>query len=95
MGGDTARISAIVAAVHAYMKAQEEEKERQRLVNSARRTSLWSLAGRQEIMSQRQLWQLKIFNGNQLQRSAFLKTGMDPHFFKPKGKIPVLLNVNE
>ena len=77
------------------MKEDPLDKERQRLVNASRKTSLWGFAGRQEIMSQRQLWQLKIFNGSHLQRSAFLKTGLDPKCFKPSGKIPVLLGANE
>lgn len=94
MGNNKALIAAIISAVQAYMKA-EEEAGSGAVPDYSRRNSLWSLAGRQEIMSQRKLWQLKIYNGHQLQRSSFLKTGLDPGLAQPRGKSPILLSANE
>ena len=96
MGNNKALTAAIVTAVHAYMEAQKEDEAGRLMMQSFNhRKSLWSLAGRQEIMSQRQYWQLKMFNGHRLQQSSFLKNGFDPNLAKPKQRSPILLGINE
>lgn len=54
-------VAAIGAAVTAYVEEEEAERAaRSRPANPPALSRPWSRAGRQEIMRNRQLWQLRI-----------------------------------
>lgn len=53
-------IAAISGAITAYMQEEEGVLAARRLPPANLLFNLWGLAGRQEIMNRRQLWQLRI-----------------------------------
>ncbi len=56
-------MAAITAAVHAYIEEQRAAAAEE-LVAAAppvERVNLWAIAGRQDLMMQRRLWQLRVY----------------------------------
>lgn len=57
-------MAAIMAAVHAYIEEARRAEAMEELVVSAppvERINLWAIAGRQDLMLQRRLWQLRVY----------------------------------
>jgi len=57
-------IAAITSAVSAYRREQKllQEKERPVMMPlQIEKVNLWAIAGRQEVVFQRRLWQMKIY----------------------------------
>ena len=53
-------VAAVCTAVKEYIQAEKEAEEAVRVQTPRATTSLWSQSGRQEIMRNRQMWQLRI-----------------------------------
>jgi seryl-tRNA(Sec) selenium transferase len=60
---DKRTVAAICTAVREYIQAEKavEKASQARTVRPA--TNIWSQSGRQEIMRNRQMWQLRIVSG--------------------------------
>lgn len=57
-------VVAISAAIKAYREEQESVKEKKPVSSAVpftERTNLWAIAGRQESMLQRKIWQLRLY----------------------------------
>jgi len=61
---DTKKIAAIGAAVSAFLEEEMIQDTAQRIPPPALGLRAWSQSGRQEIMRNRQLWQLRIVPRN-------------------------------
>ena len=53
-------VAAVCTAVKEYIQAEKAAEEAARVYTPGATTSLWSQSGRQEIMRNRQMWQLRI-----------------------------------
>jgi len=60
------KVAAALAAVNTYLQEEEavfqQEKQRNESLNTASQPSLWGHSGRQDMMSMRQLIQMKAFS---------------------------------
>ena len=56
-------MAAITAAVHAYIEEQRAAAVEEPVVAAlpVERVNLWAIAGRQDLMMQRRLWQLRVY----------------------------------
>jgi hypothetical protein len=57
-------IAAITSAVSAYRQEQKALQEKERPVRiplQTERVNLWAMAGRQDVVFQRRLWQMKMY----------------------------------
>ncbi len=57
-------IAAITSAVSAYRQEQKLLQEKERPVKmplQIEKVNLWAIAGRQEVVFQRRLWQMKMY----------------------------------
>ena len=60
---DPKLMAAITAAVHAYIEEIRQAEALEEVVTAAppvERINLWAIAGRQDLMIQRRLWQMRI-----------------------------------
>lgn len=56
-------MAAITAAVHAYIEEQRAAAAEELVAAPppVERVNLWAIAGRQDLMMQRRLWQLRVY----------------------------------
>ena len=56
-------VAAIGTAVTAYIQDEKAQEQAVRMLATPQATNMWSQSGRQELMRNRQMWQLRIVPG--------------------------------